>query len=278
MPKDKSSPKTEPHIPRPPNRWILYRADKVKEIEPPLGQPRRQQSEISKIIAGMWAREPFDIKQVYEQKAAEAKADHARKHPKYQYMPQTKEVKKQKQKLRREELARERAAAKQSQVRPAPYTTTPHRHLHTEISPAAVDERYATYGPSGPSPPLSAASTPERVHSPPARSPTSRASPVASTSQLPSLRIPESAFSAPASVPPPSVRTPISKPPSAQGSSATAASRFASAWQSPLSQASSEETRVGEDQDAAPTQPQSLSIPESSQDMVRARAIRFARR
>jgi hypothetical protein len=163
MPKA-TSPDPE-RIPRPPNRWILYRADKVRELEPPPGQPRRPQAEISKLISQMWAAEPPHVKAAYESRAIQAKIQHAIDFPEYQYLPEKKEVRAAKRKERRELQAKERAEAKHTRVRPqrpyatrAPYTAVPYSHYAAAFNYTPPEVRF---GPAGPSPPLSAASTPE---------------------------------------------------------------------------------------------------------------------
>ncbi|KAI9068370.1 putative HMG box protein, partial [Trametes sanguinea] len=74
--------------PRPPNAWMLYRADKSKELTE--SQPEGVvilQSQISKILGQRWTQESKDVRDVYERKAKEAKREHDRMYPGYKYTP-----------------------------------------------------------------------------------------------------------------------------------------------------------------------------------------------
>ncbi|CDO72807.1 hypothetical protein BN946_scf184994.g60 [Trametes cinnabarina] len=104
----RTRPEDQP--PRPPNAWMLYRADKSKELTQ--GRPAGMvllQAEISRILGQRWALETPSVRDFYEQKAKEAKEAHERMYPDYQYIPVPK-VEKQK---RRAEVkaAKERARA-----------------------------------------------------------------------------------------------------------------------------------------------------------------------
>ncbi|KAH7335942.1 high mobility group box domain-containing protein, partial [Rhizoctonia solani] len=80
--------------PRPPNAWILYRSDKLKELatnQPP--GPRKPQAEISKIISQLWQSEGPETKGMYEARAEEKKAEHAALYPDYKFAPMKKEDK-----------------------------------------------------------------------------------------------------------------------------------------------------------------------------------------
>lgn len=86
------APKAQP--PRPPNAWILYRSDKLRELavnQPP--GPRKPQAEISKIISQMWAAEGPETKGMYESRADEKKAEHALLYPGYKFAPMKREDK-----------------------------------------------------------------------------------------------------------------------------------------------------------------------------------------
>ncbi|KZV69342.1 high mobility group box, partial [Peniophora sp. CONT] len=77
--------------PRPPNAWIIYRSDKLKELgKPKSGQPKVPQAEISKSISLMWRNETEDVKKKYERMAEYAKAEHARMYPNYRFAPMKK--------------------------------------------------------------------------------------------------------------------------------------------------------------------------------------------
>ncbi|EJD52624.1 hypothetical protein AURDEDRAFT_111255 [Auricularia subglabra TFB-10046 SS5] len=98
-------------IPRPPNAWILYRSDKVRQLESEAGpsKPRRPQAEISKEIAAMWKAEPNDVLTYWSGKAEIEKALHAVKYPNYRFTPRKKE-----DKLRDKELVKARKAKERS--------------------------------------------------------------------------------------------------------------------------------------------------------------------
>ncbi|OSD01298.1 hypothetical protein PYCCODRAFT_1412865 [Trametes coccinea BRFM310] len=96
--------------PRPPNAWMLYRAEKSKEFTE--GRPEGvglPQSQISKILGQRWTQEPKAVRDIYERKAAEAKREHDRMYPGYKYTPIPKA---ERQKRRAEaKAAKERARA-----------------------------------------------------------------------------------------------------------------------------------------------------------------------
>ncbi|KAG9102760.1 hypothetical protein FRC06_001212 [Ceratobasidium sp. 370] len=90
--------------PRPPNAWILYRSDKLRELassQPP--GPRKPQAEISKIISQMWSAEGPETKGLYEARAEEKKAEHAALYPDYKFAPMKKEDKALMRKAQRQE-------------------------------------------------------------------------------------------------------------------------------------------------------------------------------
>lgn len=67
------------HIKRPPNMWVLYRADAVKKL------PKMNISQASKAIGDMWKHEPQSVKDRYAQRAAELKEQHKIAFPDYKY-------------------------------------------------------------------------------------------------------------------------------------------------------------------------------------------------
>ncbi|KAI0745113.1 high mobility group box domain-containing protein, partial [Earliella scabrosa] len=76
-------------IPRPPNAWILYRTDRLREwrsCRSP-NEPPMKQADISRLIASKWKHEPEGVKLDYEKRAAIAKAEHKKKYPDYKYNP-----------------------------------------------------------------------------------------------------------------------------------------------------------------------------------------------
>ncbi|CCO33812.1 Mating-type M-specific polypeptide Mc Short=mat-Mc [Rhizoctonia solani AG-1 IB] len=94
--------------PRPPNAWILYRSDKLKELATQqTSGPRKPQAEISKIISQMWQQEGPDTKGRYEARAEAKKAEHAALYPDYKFAPMKKEDKamlRKAQRLEKEEI------------------------------------------------------------------------------------------------------------------------------------------------------------------------------
>ena len=82
---------TRQNAPRPPNAWILYRSDRLKEL-PPLAQgERRAQADVSRMISRMWKNETDETRQHYERLADEKKAEHSIKYPGYRFQPMKKE-------------------------------------------------------------------------------------------------------------------------------------------------------------------------------------------
>lgn len=71
-------------IPRPPNRWILYRKDKLRELDP---ETRRDIAAASKKIGNMWSNESPAVRLKYERRAAELKVKHQLKYPGYKFKP-----------------------------------------------------------------------------------------------------------------------------------------------------------------------------------------------
>nr|ADQ57869.1 mating type protein MAT1-2-1 [Clarireedia homoeocarpa] len=80
-----SSITTRGKIPRPPNEWILYRADNHLPIK--LAYPGISNNEISSITAGMWAAESKDRREKYKKRALVLKENHAKAYPNYKYSP-----------------------------------------------------------------------------------------------------------------------------------------------------------------------------------------------
>ncbi|CDU24274.1 probable HMG-box transcription factor [Sporisorium scitamineum] len=93
----------EPHTPRPPNAWILYRSQKFREIQQTREAQTRSgstekpksQAEISRIISQMWANETAAVKEKFEALADEKKLAHQRMYPTYRYRPKKKGKRKQ---------------------------------------------------------------------------------------------------------------------------------------------------------------------------------------
>nr|AAV54029.1 HMG-box transcription factor Rop1-1 [Ustilago maydis] len=93
----------EPHTPRPPNAWILYRSQKFREIQQNrnsqcrsgLTEKPKSQAEISRIVSQMWQNESSAVKQKFEAMADEKKLAHQKMYPTYRYRPKKKAKAKQ---------------------------------------------------------------------------------------------------------------------------------------------------------------------------------------
>ncbi len=99
----------EPHTPRPPNAWILYRSQKFREIQQNRDSQTRSgssdkpksQAEISRIISQMWQNETTAVKQRFEALADEKKLAHQRMYPTYRYRPRRRPRTRSRRQLRR---------------------------------------------------------------------------------------------------------------------------------------------------------------------------------
>jgi hypothetical protein len=188
-----------PQPPRPPNAWILYRSDKIKVLPPAEpGQRSRAQADVSKLISDMWRNESDAVKLEYERLADARKAEHQRLYPDYRFQPMKKEEKERLREEKRQlkERAREKkktrgranAVAGPSQVQHEAvaqqpiYEPKPQQAVSTvayappyvlpgvmpvqKVPSHAPHHHYAFLDPEvqfglvGPSPPLSAASSP----------------------------------------------------------------------------------------------------------------------
>lgn len=186
--------------PRPPNAWILYRSDMVRELPPVApGTPRRAQAEVSKMISDMWKAAPERVRQHYEQLADAKKAEHQAMYPGYRFQPMKKEEKERLREEKRLEKEKDRAQSRRHRGRPSPYPVAGATSAMPHVVPFYQPELH--YGSEGPSPPLSAASspnygspTPDSHYGPerlsPRQSSSSHGSPIlnrASTSAVPPL-------------------------------------------------------------------------------------------
>ncbi|KDQ21312.1 hypothetical protein BOTBODRAFT_99971, partial [Botryobasidium botryosum FD-172 SS1] len=72
--------------PRPPNAWILYRSDKLRELNRDPGN-RKPQAEISKIISQWWKQESDDVRGQYEKLSEKKKLEHQLQYPGYRFQP-----------------------------------------------------------------------------------------------------------------------------------------------------------------------------------------------
>ncbi|KAG5642355.1 hypothetical protein DXG03_002979 [Asterophora parasitica] len=86
------------YIPRPPNAFMLFRADFVRQKHVP-GTIETNHGSLSKIIGNCWRSLPLEEKRVWEVKAKAAKAEHKSLYPEYRFRPvhnKNKEKKKEK--------------------------------------------------------------------------------------------------------------------------------------------------------------------------------------
>lgn len=153
---------TKDKPPRPPNAWILYRSDKLREMPTEPGQPRRAQADVSKEISRMWKSESAQVRAHYEQLADIRKAEHAIEYPGYRFQPMKKADKERLREEKKLERERERQESKKAaRQRAVPYPTGLVPPQHTPYYNPATH-----YSPYGPSPPISQASTPATTPSP----------------------------------------------------------------------------------------------------------------
>lgn len=84
-------------IPRPPNAFILYRSNKMRELARQETQPRFDtglskldyQRQLSKRIGELWRNETPQVKATFYEKASQAAQEHALRYPDYRYNPST---------------------------------------------------------------------------------------------------------------------------------------------------------------------------------------------
>ncbi|TFK25502.1 hypothetical protein FA15DRAFT_755736 [Coprinopsis marcescibilis] len=166
--------------PRPPNAWILYRSDKLKQLpEPAKGEPKRAQADVSRLISTMWRNESDATRAYYEQLADLRKAEHSLMYPGYRYVPMKKEERaalREQRKLEKEQGKKNRQNQRphrgtSSQPQPSSSTApTPVPSSALQIFPpikaGTVYYPMELFGVAGPSPPVSAASSPEPTSSP----------------------------------------------------------------------------------------------------------------
>ncbi|KAF8638688.1 hypothetical protein AX17_002010 [Amanita inopinata Kibby_2008] len=90
--------RSQGYIPRPPNAFMLFRADFVRQKHVP-GSIETNHGSLSKIIGNCWRALPLEEKRVWEVKAKHAKAEHKARYPNYRFRP----VHKNKEKDRKKE-------------------------------------------------------------------------------------------------------------------------------------------------------------------------------
>ncbi|KAJ2903362.1 hypothetical protein MKZ38_010027 [Zalerion maritima] len=76
-------PRNEPHIPRPRNKWILYRMHKSQELRKT--NPDLKTGDISRLVSQLWSNESSDVQMFWAEKAKEEELEHKRKYPNYRY-------------------------------------------------------------------------------------------------------------------------------------------------------------------------------------------------
>ncbi|KAF8902739.1 high mobility group box domain-containing protein, partial [Gymnopilus junonius] len=74
------------YIPRPPNAFMLFRADFVKQKHVP-GSVETNHVSLSKIIGECWRQLSLEQKRVWEVKAKQEKAAHKAMFPDYRFRP-----------------------------------------------------------------------------------------------------------------------------------------------------------------------------------------------
>ncbi|KAK0538296.1 hypothetical protein OC835_001468 [Tilletia horrida] len=87
--------------PRPPNSWILYRADKSRELagekgptdqtslclDRPSSRDKSGKGAMTRIVARMWKEETLQVRRWYEDLAEQKKQEHLQLYPGYKYRP-----------------------------------------------------------------------------------------------------------------------------------------------------------------------------------------------
>ncbi|CAL1698936.1 unnamed protein product [Somion occarium] len=78
--------RSQGYIPRPPNAFMLFRADFVRQKHVP-GSIETNHGSLSKIIGNCWRQLPLEEKRIWESRAKKAKADHRERYPNYRFRP-----------------------------------------------------------------------------------------------------------------------------------------------------------------------------------------------
>ncbi|KAJ6593691.1 hypothetical protein B0H19DRAFT_1056187 [Mycena capillaripes] len=194
------TPKVQP--PRPPNAWILYRAEKSKEIG------RKAQSDVSKEISAMWRTELPHIRAEYERRADIKKAEHAAMYPEYRFQPVKREEKERLREVKKQEKERRKEAQRRGRANPPPAAPAPQPSRYYAPNPSLILDPLAPYyqaeqryGPNGPTPPLSAAPSPDSGASDLAQSRVEESSASPSVHASPYPQTPSSVYGSPAMPP-----------------------------------------------------------------------------
>ncbi|KAF8957806.1 hypothetical protein BDZ97DRAFT_1588171, partial [Flammula alnicola] len=78
--------RSQGYIPRPPNAFMLFRADFVRQKHVP-GSIETNHGSLSKIIGTCWRQLPLEEKRIWEVKAKQEKANHKAMFPDYRFRP-----------------------------------------------------------------------------------------------------------------------------------------------------------------------------------------------
>ncbi|TFK44562.1 hypothetical protein BDQ12DRAFT_23902 [Crucibulum laeve] len=155
--------------PRPPNAWILYRSAKMKEINEDITRnkgERMPQADVSRLVSRLWKSESAATRAYWDHQAELAKVAHKIRFPDYRFQPKTKDQKERIREERRQQKEDERLA-KRAGGRHAAGLPTAGPSTYASAAPpvphpcATNYDTYAQFGPGGPTPPFSAAPSPE---------------------------------------------------------------------------------------------------------------------
>ncbi|KAF8843859.1 hypothetical protein BDN67DRAFT_84006 [Paxillus ammoniavirescens] len=133
------------YIPRPPNAFMLFRADFVRQKHVP-GSIETNHGSLSKIIGNCWRSLPLEEKRIWEIRAKQEKEAHSKKHPGYRFRPvhnKNKDKKKDKQSAtpederRCEEVAQLLLEGKKAQL-VAPQPSSAHSQFYPSRRPSSV--------------------------------------------------------------------------------------------------------------------------------------------
>ncbi|RDB25442.1 MAT+ sexual cell fertilization-promoting factor [Hypsizygus marmoreus] len=156
-----ASPAEPPKIPRPPNSWILFRSDTSQLLK---SQGVVHQSEMSTTIALMWRNLHPTVKAEYERRAEVKKLEHQAAHPNYRFTPKSKETKAREKEEKKAKAENEKKAGGRQSNQTVHRSTGAVTHANPTVPliqyPFPMPPTNPRWNPAGPSPPLSAASSP----------------------------------------------------------------------------------------------------------------------
>ncbi|KAH9894946.1 hypothetical protein C8Q73DRAFT_790143 [Cubamyces lactineus] len=136
------SSKAAQRPPRPPNAWLIYRAEKVKELLRTMPEGvMLVQSEASRLISPMWASEPREVRAEFERRAEAAKEEHARLYPGYKYQPVPKaEREKRKLEAKAAKIKAKTTRRKVAQLEQSREESVPQSDAQSEAGPSGSSE------------------------------------------------------------------------------------------------------------------------------------------